>query len=134
MDWYVKRSRPAYNAYLTSLQNVHSGTTRKKRQRARGPGNPRKKSRYQNQPSSLTSRPFANSSSTRSEPVNFLVHDPTEAYLNRRIIYNALSEMNYDANKLPLGSFRPPPCIGRFPDIITQGSSPNQQSCLGSPP
>jgi len=38
------------------------------------------------------------------------------AYLNHRIIYNALSEMNYDANKLPLGSSHSSSRAGLFAD------------------
>ena len=84
--------------------------------RLKDPGNPRKRSRSQNQLLSPTYRPFANSFSTRSKPVGFLVDDLTETYIDHRIISNALHEMNYDANKLPLGSFHPLSSMGRFVD------------------
>ena len=45
-----------------------------------------------------------------------LVRDRTETHFKDRIILNALSEMNYDANKLPLGSSYPLTSRGVFAD------------------
>lgn len=115
MDRWVKCSRSIDNTFFTRLQSVHLGTTRKRRQRLEGLGNPRKRSKYQNRPSSPTSRPSVNSFLIRSTSAT----SRSLAYrdsLHCRIISNALSEMNYDANKLPLGLLDPSTARGMLVD------------------